>query len=94
MIGDKNVKLTKTDIKRLEKRKKQKETKEKIYSGIDEYEEGKVRVSTNLSTDIADALIYYTKKETTKENSRSELLENIIISWVKENISEKLLKEG
>ena len=94
MIGDKDVKLTKTDIKRLEKRQKQKETKEKIYSGIDEYEEGKVRVSTNLSTDIADALIYYTKKETTKENSRSELLENIIISWARENILEELLEEG
>ncbi|HDX7086001.1 TPA: hypothetical protein RQA65_003512 [Clostridioides difficile] len=93
MNGDKNIKFTKVDEKRLEKRKKQKEIQKGIYL-MDEYEEGKVRVSTNLPISVADALIYYTKTESAKENSRSELLENIILDWTKENISEELLKEG
>ncbi|HBH4034408.1 TPA: hypothetical protein KSL09_003233 [Clostridioides difficile] len=93
MNEDKNIKFTKVDEKRMKKRKKQKEIQKEICP-IGEYEEGKVRVSTNLPVSIADALIYYTKTESTKENSRSELLENIIIDWTKENISEELLKEG
>lgn len=94
MIGDKNVKLTKVDMKRMEKRKRQKETQKEVYSSIGcEYEEGKVRVSTNLPVFIADALIYHAKKDMTEENSRSELLENIIIDWAKKNIPEEILKE-
>ncbi|MCC0664981.1 MULTISPECIES: hypothetical protein [unclassified Clostridioides] len=93
MNGDKNIKFTKVDEKRMKKRKKQKEIQKEICP-IGEYEEGKIRVSTNLPISIADALIYHTKIESIKENSRSELLENIIISWAKENISEELLKEG
>ncbi|MGO0987410.1 hypothetical protein ACTPEW_15870 [Clostridioides difficile] len=93
MNGDKNIKFTKVDEKRMKKRKKQKEIQKEICP-IGEYEEGKVRVSTNLPVSIADALIYYTKTESTKVNSRSELLENIILDWTKENISEELLKEG
>lgn len=58
----------------------------RAIDALEELEDEKHRVGTTLPPKVADDLIYYTKNEHVIYNSRSELLEDIIMEWAEKNI--------
>lgn len=60
--------------------------KKRANEALKDLEEEKHRVGTTLPQKVADDLIYYTKNENVIFNSRSELLEDIIMDWVEKNL--------
>ena len=58
----------------------------RAIDALTELEEEKHRVGTTLPPKVADDLIYYTKNEHVIYNSRSELLEDIIMEWAEKNM--------